>query len=237
MTEQKKKKCHLIRLIFNDVRNYDWKRFHPKRMRQDRLGWALRSLIKPISSYSDIISEGYGSLMLANILCVCMFLVACIEYAFQGFVFNYNSMDNFNLFTTLLSSSFLLILWTVANWGICSLLDGEGTFYDIWIVSCYAMLPRILFTVPLIFLTNAMTLAEENIYNTLSTVILLWCAVLLVLGTMIAHQYSLRKTLFSIVLSIAGIAIIFFIGMLLYSISQQFVMFIQTVIDELRYRV
>lgn len=225
-----------LRVLTESIRQIDWLRFHPKNMDRRKLLLALRSMIRPISSISDVKFEKGGSLMIANVICVAMFVVSAVEFAFTGFSFNYNDPDKFDFFVTLLSSSLLLLLWTVANWGICSLLDGEGSFREVWIATCYAMLPRVLFSVPLIIVSNALTLDEEGIYSILSTFLLVWCGVLLVLGMMVVHQYTVKKTIASVLLSIAGIAVILFIAMLFFSMSQQFVAFIETVVSELRYR-
>lgn len=232
----KKTQNKTLRVMGESLRQFDWSRFHPRNMDRDKLRIALRGMIRPIGSMSEIKFENKGSLMIANVICVLMFVVSAVEFAVTGFSFNYNDPDKFNFLVTLLSSSVLLFLWTVANWGICSLLDGEGSFREVWIATCYAMLPRVLFSVPLILISNMLTLEEEGIYRILSSFLLIWCGVLLVLGMMVMHQYSVRKTIASVLLTLAGIAIILFIAMLFFSMSQQFVSFIETLISELRYR-
>lgn len=222
--------------MLESLRQFDWSRFHPRNMDREKLRLALRSMIRPIGSMSDVKFENKGSLLIANIICVLMFVVSAIEFGVTGFSFNYNDPDKFNFLVTLLSSSALLFLWTVANWGICSLLDGEGNFREVWIATCYAMLPRVLFSVPLIVISNMLTLEEEGIYRLLSSFLLIWCGFLLVLGMMVMHQYSVRKTIISVLLTLAGIAIILFIAMLFFSMAQQFVSFVETLISEVRYR-
>lgn len=225
-----------LRILAAGIRQYDWSRFHPKNMDRNKLYVALRSIIHPISCFSDVKFENCGSLMIANVICVAMFVVSAIEFAFTGFSFNYNDPEKFDFFVTLLSSSLLLVLWAVSNWGVCSLLDGEGSFREVWIATCYAMLPRVLFSLPLIVISNVLTLDEQGLYTILTSFLLIWCALLLVLGMMVVHQYSVKKTVASVLLSIAGIAVILFIAMLFFSMSQQFVAFVETVIDEIRYR-
>lgn len=225
-----------LRVLLTGLREYDWERFHPKNMDRQKLHVALRSLIRPIANFSEVKFEGRGSLLIANVICVLMFVVSAIEYAFTGFSFNYNDPDKFDFLVTLLSSSLLLVLWAISNWGVCSLLDGEGSFREVWIATCYAMLPRVLFTVPLVLVSNWLTLDEQGIYGILTSFLLLWSGLLLFLGMMVMHQYSVKKTVASVLLSIAGIAVILFIAMLFFSMSQQFIAFIETVVDEIRYR-
>mgnify|MGYP004645518309 CR=1 FL=1 len=231
-----KQKSKTLRVLVQGMRQFDWSHFHPRSMDRHRLYLALRAMIRPLSSVADMKDEKAGSLLLANGICLGMFVVSALEFAFTGFPFNYNDPDRFNFFLILLSSSVLLFLWTVANWGICSLLDGEGTFQQVWIVTCYAMLPRVLFTPPMILISRILTLEEQGLYQMISALLLLWCGILLMLGMMVVHQYTVRRTVASVLLSIAGIAVILFIAMLFFSMGQQLVAFVETVVSELRYR-
>ena len=64
----------------------------------------------------------------------------------------------------------------------------------------------------------------------------LWTIALLVLGMMITHQYSMKKTLATTLLTLLGMAIILFIGLLFFSVIQQFLTFIVTAYKEIRFR-
>ncbi len=225
----------LLQLI-RSVTRYDWKRLLPSRMEKRKIGWALSELAHPIETFRDIKYENHGSLMLANVFCLLFFALTALEYNEKAFIFNYNQQKDFNLFTTLLSSSLLLLLWTIANWAVCSLLDGEGTFKEIWIITCYSILPRLLMGYPLLLLTHALTLEESGLYRTLSSVSVIWCAILLILGMMVAHQYTVRKTVASLLLTLAGLGVMFFVAVLLFSMGQQLVSFFQTLLAEIRYR-
>lgn len=225
-----------LRILLYSVRHYDWSRFLPRSMDRRKLSWAARSMTHPLSEYMAVKREGHGSLLLANLLCAATFVVACMEYFWEGFVFNYRESANFNLLVTLLSSVLLLLLWSISSWCVCSLLDGEGSFRETWITTCYAMLPRVLFTPPLILLSNALTMDEQNLYHTVSALLLVWCGMLLMLGMLVVQQYSLKKTIAAMLLTVAGIAIILFIGVLFTSMFQQFWSFLQTIVKELWYR-
>ena len=229
------KKNMLLQLV-RSVTRYDWRRLLPSRMEKRKIGWAFSELAHPIETFRDIKYENRGSLMLANVFCFLFFVLTALEYNEKAFIFNYHQQRDFNLLTTLLSSSMLLLLWTVANWGVCSLLDGEGTFREIWIITCYSVLPRLLLGFPLLLLSHALTLDESGLYNTLTAISLIWCAALLMLGMMVAHQYTVRKTLASLLLTLAGLGVMFFVAVLLFSMGQQFVSFFQTLFAEIRYR-
>lgn len=227
---------HMLINLGRSIAGYDWGRFRPSSWDKRKFGWTFSELTHPIEAFNDIKYEGRGSLMIANVICILMFVLSALEYHGKAFVFNYNEPQDFNLWTTLLTSSFLMVLWTISNWAVCSLLDGEGTFKEIWIMTCYAMLPRLLIGFPMLVVTHGLTLDESGIYSIINSISLIWSAVLLMLGMMTAHQYTVKKTVASILLTVAGLAIMFFIAVLLFSMGQQFYFFFDTVMDEIRYR-
>lgn len=224
------------RSLWNSIRTFDWSRFDPRRMEKRRLLLALRAMFRPLGAFNDIKWENKGSLLLANVICVLTFVVSFLEYALKGFIFNYQASEPFDVFAALLTSSLLLFLWALANWGVCSLLDGEATFAQVWITTCYAMLPRVIFALPMIGISNLFTLDEQSLYQSLNGVLYIWCGLLLVLGMLVMHQYTVKKTIASIFLTLAGIVIILFVAVLFISMFQQFVAFIETVVQEIRYR-
>ena len=70
----------------------------------------------------------------------------------------------------------------------------------------------------------------------LGVVSYIWAGALVILGTMITHQYSMKKTLLTCILTILGMAIIMFIGLLFFNVIQQIITFISVIYNELRFR-
>lgn len=54
------------------------------------------------------------------------FVTNVLRYFYTGFIFNMNLAAAFNILMELLSSVVLVFLWTVANWSVSTLMDGEG---------------------------------------------------------------------------------------------------------------
>ena len=55
-------------------------------------------------------------------------------------------------------------------------------------------------------------------------------------GMMVTHQYSVKKTLLTTILTIIGMGILLFIGLLFFSVIQQIVTFAVTIYKEVRFR-
>jgi hypothetical protein len=71
-------------------------------------------------------------------------LVLIMRRQLTGFLVNTNEISDMNI---LIQFSYVIlpfIVWCVSNWSITTLIDGEGSFKDIYITTAYALLPLII---------------------------------------------------------------------------------------------
>jgi len=116
-------------------------------------------------------------------------------------------------------------------------MEGEGTFRDIVIATSYSLVPLILINFPLSIISNYITLEEGPLLYTFQAIAILWTAFLLYVGTMVTHQYEPGKTFGTMVLSVIGIMIIIFIGMLFINLILEISGFVDTIYKEIIYRI
>ena len=206
---------------------------HPQPFNRKKLAYPFRALVRPFDTFSDIKYEKMGSLFIANGILFCYFLISVLSYFYTGYLFNDNRIDQFSLLSQLFYSVALLFIWAVSNWSVCTLMNGEGNMRDIWTVSSYALLPVLLGKIVTLPLSNFIVY-EEQVYIQLIDVtsFLLFCF-LMFCGLLTVHQYTVSKTLFSCLLTIVGVVLIIFLGILFFSIVQQMIGFVNTVFVEL----
>lgn len=226
-----------IRSVKVYCKETDWSKYRWDRIDKTKFVWPFRMMLHPIEGLEEIKYEGKGSLAISNLLLLLLFVVSIVTYSQTGFIFNTNDAGNFNIFLTFLKSDALVILWCISNWLICTLLDGEGTFREIWIASWYAMTPQILFSILGVLASNFMVRQESAFLSVLYLFGVVWSVILLLSGILVVHQYTFRKTLLSTLISLFIMAMIVFIMILFLSLFQQLVMFLQTVAQELLSRV
>lgn len=82
------------------------------------------------------------------------------------------------------------------------------------------------------FLTNN----EAMFYQAAMTLITVWVAVLLFIGMMTMHQFSLSKNVLTMAFTVVGIALILFLLVLMFTLGQNVVSFILTIFNELNFR-
>lgn len=177
-----------------------------------------------------------GSLLFANIILVLWLIAEIFEYQCTGFIFNRNRLDNMNVFIIMASTWGVALLWCIANWGLCTLQDGKGTFREIWINFAYTRMTYVITIIPIVIISNVITRDEAFFMNILVWCINAWGIIQLLLATKAAHQYTMKKTVGSMLLTLLGVFLIILIGMLFVSLFAQLWSFISTIVQELMMR-
>jgi hypothetical protein len=129
-----------------------------------------------------------------------------------------------------------LLLWTVSNWCLTTLFEGEGSMKDIFVACCYCLTPLVLIILPCTIASNFLTASEGGILTMLNTFAYLWLGILLFFAMMVTHDYSVGKNILTCIASIVGMAFIMFIGILFSSLMAKIVSFVTNIIEEINYR-
>jgi hypothetical protein len=193
-------------------------------------------MFHPFKSFQEVKLNGRSSVLIATVLFFLNFAVQVFSYSGVGFIFNMNRPEDFNIWSEFVQSNLLIVLWCVFNWATTTLSDGEGSFKEIWIVTNYAMLPRILFMPFVVILSNVLCVEEVMFYSMAEMLITVWVLLLLLIGLITIHQFSLFKTIGSSILTILLIVFFLFIVLLFVSIAQQFITFARTIVSDLMLR-
>lgn len=219
--------------MLTSIRSYDWSRLQWKNLDRMKLYYMFRTMLHPISSFEEIRYNKRGSVLIATVLFGLNFLVQIMSFSGLGFIFNMNRPETFNIWLEFLKSDLIIVLWCVANWATTTLLEGEGKFSQIWVVTNYIMLPKILFTPFIIAFSNIICTDEVMFYNFFNFLLYAWVLVLGIIGFTIIHQFKLIKTFLSSIFTGITIAFILFVSLLFISIAQQVTMFLKTIISEI----
>ena len=100
----------------------------------------------------------------------------------------------------------------------------------------YATTPIVLIYLPMTILSHFLTENESAFVTLANTVVILWVAFLLLAGMLEIHQYTMLKTLVTTLLTIAGIAVMIFLGLLLVSLLDQMWSFVSDLYQEISLR-
>jgi hypothetical protein len=199
--------------------------------------FAWYTIFHPFNGYWDMKFEKKGRIWFALLLLAILAALYLMKQQYTGFIFNPKmTRIQANTFDQVKNVILPFFLWCVANWSITTLMDGEGKFKEIFMVTAYALIPIILFQIPLIVFSNIITIQEASFYHLLDFIATIWFVGLLFVGMLTVHQYSIPKTIATMLLTLVVIGIILFIGLLFFSLLQEILTFFSTIYKELSFR-
>ncbi len=206
-------------------------------MFKKKVKYAFYTLGHPSDGFYEIRHRGRGSVGL-SILFVFLFAVCfSANRQYAGFVVNNVNPMEINSLAEICAVFLLFFLFCVGNWSITCLMDGEGRYKDIVTVCGYAMLPMILTFIPAILFSQVVAEDEEAFYYLLLAVGIAWFLFLVLVGIMTVHNYTLGKTLATMILTFIAMLVIIFVVMLLFSLIGQVISFIESLYNEIMLRV
>ena len=103
-------------------------------------------------------------------------------------------------------------------------------------VTCYSLMPLIIFQVVTPILTHVMSLNETTYLTLIDIAGYGWMTLMLLLGIQEIHEYSLKKMAATLVLTVIGAAIIVFVVLLFFSLLQELGSFIYSLYREFSLR-
>ncbi len=129
-----------------------------------------------------------------------------------------------------------VLTWVLASYAMTTILDGATKIGEAMLYNALALVPYVLFTVPAVLLSRIMDGGQAGLYFVMTGGLLLWVALLMVIGIKEMNEYTIRKTLLVVLLTVFTMAVIWATAVLLFTISSQFVTMIREVYYEIIYR-
>lgn len=196
----------------------------------------LRILFRPINGFYEMKFENKGRVWIALL----NFLLLCISFAFYSqytsILVNQSHPMFLNSVADFISLAIALVLFCSANWAVTSLTDGEGKFKEILMAICYAMTPLVLILIPATLFSNILTMQESGFFNLLVSFAIGWFIMLAFVGLIIVHNYTVLKSLATMLLTFVALLIIAFLITLLFTLVQQLHVFIYSIYREISFR-
>jgi hypothetical protein len=202
----------------------------------DTLRLMRQVLVHPYDFYHDIQEPKRTQWYQALIIVLLTFVAKMIAILATGYAFQTREPHEISSFHEFIWIVVPWLTWCISNWGVSTILDGEGKFKEVFVGSAFALVPYMLFIVPVTLLTHILALDEASTYTLLTRIIIVWVAWLFLVKVKILHDFEPGKVAFITALSVIGVGIIWFVGILLFGISNQFISFIIDLVKELRLR-
>ncbi|MCL2361523.1 MAG: YIP1 family protein [Defluviitaleaceae bacterium] len=138
-----------------------------------------------------------------------------------------------NSLINLLGIVAIFLLFCIGNWAVTTLMNGEGKFSEICMAVSYALFPMLLIFIPATLLSHLLTSNEAAFYTILVGASIFWFAILMFLGILVMHDYTVFKTIMTFFLTILSMLIIMFLIMLVTTLTGQLWIFLRSVYTEI----
>lgn len=205
-------------------------------LRNPKLHCFTSTLFHPFLTFHDVKYKKLGSMKIAIVMTACLMLSATLKDTGCGFLFNRSNAQDYNMLFTIAQTVGLLILWSVVNWAVCTVMGGKGRLKEIYIVSAYAMLPLVIYNVVFMVLSHVMTLESVEILTSIQLIAFIYAFFILSVGMMAIHEYDFPKFLLTSIVTVLLMFLVVFIGFILVILLQQFGNFLYSLFMEVVYR-
>lgn len=200
------------------------------------LKYASHIMVHPFDGFYDMRHEKRGNLWSSLMIYLFFIESVLLMQQYGGFImFDYDPRT-YNVLRSAMTIILPIILFCVANWSFTALADGEGRFIDIVMAMGYALLPAGITNIIGMLLSNVIIENEIDFVNMIFGLGIVWSGFLIFAGILTIHQFTVRKTLFTLLITALGMVFIIFLALLFGSIIDRLVGFITGLVTEIRLR-
>ncbi len=203
---------------------------------REELLYAFYVIVHPFDGFWDLKHEKRGSVRSGLIILLITIAVYFYNTIGTGYIFNPKPSTTFTIIAAIGAVVAPLLLWTVANWCLTTLFEGEGSMSDIFTACCYCLTPLPLLMLPVTIASNFLTLQEGGVLTLLKVFAYIWLGILLFIAMMVTHDYTVGKNILTCIATVVGMAFIMFVGILFSSLMAKIVSFVTNIVEEINYR-
>ena len=213
-----------IHLVNNKIKDY-------KLVKELKFGFYL--MTHPVDGYYGIKRENKASYLSATIYFLLFFIVYLIFIFETNFLFNPLIRSQIDIFEQIISIFLPYLLFVLANYLVCSIRDGEGSFKDVYVATSYSLLPAIIGLPLMTFVSQGLTLNEAFLFDFGMLIIYILTGFYLVMMVKEIHYYEMKATVGNILITlftaIMILVVVFIVYLLLGEVVQLFLDIIREV--------
>ncbi len=164
------------------------------------------------------------------------FLLCALLRVISVFTVNYTvsaiQPQNANILLEVGSEVLIVILWALACYAFMTIMGGESTFKETFLLSAYSMVPVIVIRPIMIIVSQVLAFSEKGFYNSLNTIMWVWVIALLFITFKEANNISFWKAVFFSLIIVIAMFLIVIVILLAFALDSQIVLFVQELISE-----
>lgn len=204
---------------------------------KEKWSYLLYTISHPMDGYYWIRHRELGSVPLAILL---VFIFSCTFTAnrlLASFVVNDLDPRGIDALYELMGVMSFYLLICVSNWSVTCLMNGEGRLKDIAIAVGYATAPMSVTMIIATVVSQAIADEEQAFYGIILGVGIAYGVIMMLIGIMQVHNYTIGKTLLTLFITIIAALILVFLLLLLSNLLGLVYNFFHSIYTELIFRV
>lgn len=199
--------------------------------------YMLFTITHPVDGYYWLRhDDSKGSVPIAVVLTVIFACAFSANRLLASFVVNDLDPRGVDSLYELLGVLAFYLLICVSNWSITCLMNGEGRLRDIAIAIGYGTVPMTIGLVLGTILSQFLADEEQSFYTIVVAIGIAYGAIMMIIGIMQVHNYTVGKTLATLILTFIAMLIIVFVIMLLSNLLGAVYNFFKSIYTEIIFR-
>jgi hypothetical protein len=194
------------------------------------------TITHPVDGFYWIRRQERGSVLMALLMIILFSFSFTANRLLASFVVNDLDPRTIDSFYELLAILLFFIILSVSNWSITCLMEGEGRLKDIVIAIGYGTVPITLMIVLATVISLAVADNERAFYYIIVIAGIAYGAIVMLIGIMQVHNYTLAKTLLTLFLTFVALLIIIFVALLFFNMLSMVYRFFHGIYTELYFR-
>ena len=192
----------------------------------------------PVDGFEGIRYENQGSYGAAIGVMLIYFITNMLSILCTSFIYRNGkplAMTNWGLQIGLVFVPWIVVV--IVNYGVTTIMYGEGRFRDIFIGGAYCHVPFIFTQLPLAILTNILSQDEASLFGLVQEIVMLWVVFMVYMCIKGVHGYHAGKAIVVFLITMVGVAAVSGLFMIFYGLASQMFDFIIQFGKELSYLV
>lgn len=204
-----------------------------KKIYADYIKFPVRIMSHPVLAYTEFKEDKKAKMSVSIVMLMLASIVSMIQYLYTGPVLNIKDPTKFNSLTTIIYTVCPVIVLSIANWSVTTLMNGKGKMKEIFMMGCYSYFPVIITGIIGVIASNFVTEDEALLVTLLYIIGYFLMAYMIFMGLICLHEYGIIKTFATIFATIIATCIIAFVALLIFDLSQQIYGFVYSLYKEI----
>ena len=203
---------------------------------KEKWQYMFYTISHPMDGYYWIRHKERGSVPLAILMVIIFSICFTANRLLASFVVNDLDPRGVDSLFELMGVLAFYLLICVSNWSITCLMNGEGRLKDIAIAIGYGTVPISVVLVAATIVSQFIADDEQAFYTLLIVVGIAYGLIMMLMGIMQVHNYTLGKTLITLFLTFVAMLIIVFLLLLLSNLLGMVYNFFYSIYTEIIFR-